>query len=241
MFFKTLAVTSRTFCMEPFCAPLKGGNLDPSDVPAVVEVFSKSSGQGTWFVGLVVKQEQELLTIRFFDECGERKEKLLALDAEEVDYFGSHLGWPTPPSVVKVPSTTRKGQVSYLDPAMQQKFATPELAWQAYLEQHLKHGHAPERHRCPTITPLNQPSAAQGSPPTLMESLRDRGTEPRSLTAKISQLCEKSLERSDLGDLLGPRTEATAAGRLAEELAAARAEAVRAVQERRRSAARRGT
>ena len=40
----------------------------------------------------------------------------------QVDYFGAHLGWPTPSGVISVPSTTRKGQVSYLDPELKQKF-----------------------------------------------------------------------------------------------------------------------
>jgi hypothetical protein len=31
------------------------GNLDPNDIPAVVEIYSKAAGK--WFVGLVVKQD----------------------------------------------------------------------------------------------------------------------------------------------------------------------------------------
>ena len=114
------------------------GNLDPSDVPAVVEIYSKSSAEGGgWFVGLVVKRSSDSLTVRFLDSSGEQKEKLLSYTASEVDYFGTHLGWPAPPGVMAVPSSSRKGQVSYLDPQLQQKFASPELAWQAYLEHRL--------------------------------------------------------------------------------------------------------
>lgn len=114
------------------------GNLDPSDVPAVVEIYSKSSAKGGgWFVGLVVKRSSDSLTVRFLDSSGEQKEKLLSYAASEVDYFGTHLGWPAPPGVMAVPSSSRKGQVSYLDPQLQQKFASPELAWQAYLEHRL--------------------------------------------------------------------------------------------------------
>lgn len=51
-------------------------SLDPSDVPAVVEIFSHSSS--AWFVGLVVKNANGYLTIRFIDNEGERKEKLVS-------------------------------------------------------------------------------------------------------------------------------------------------------------------
>ena len=37
--------------------PSGGGNVDPMDVPAVLEIFSTSEGR--WFVGLVVKQVGE--------------------------------------------------------------------------------------------------------------------------------------------------------------------------------------
>ncbi|CAJ1422200.1 unnamed protein product [Effrenium voratum] len=110
-------------------------NLDPSDVPAVVEIFSHSSS--AWFVGLVVKNANGYLTIRFIDNEGERKEKLVSCEGSDVAYFGSHLGWISPPGVVAVPSASRAGEVSYLDASLRQKFASPELAWQAFLEHQL--------------------------------------------------------------------------------------------------------
>ena len=252
------------------------GNLDPADVPAVLEIFSKSSAampgaSGGWLVGLVVKHEQGLLTIRFLDQ-GEAKEKVVRVsDSVEVDYFGTHLGWASPPGVIAVPSSTRKGRVSYFDPNLQQKFATPELAWQAYLEHHLKgidfqSQDSPSPPLRAQVTQVTQVPQSQGVPRALespvhrlsVSASEFESAESAELAAKISKLCGKSLEQSDLGDLgdwkfpresevsrrdLGAKTKTATVdslgngknevrGSLAEELAAARAEAIKVVKAR---------
>lgn len=208
-----------------------GGNLDPNDIPAVVEIYSKAAGK--WFVGLVVKQDemQRLLTIRFLDDQNERKEKVLSYDAPEVDYFGAHLGWPTPSGVISVPSTTRKGQVSYLDPELKQKFATPELAWQAYLEHHLRGFTALDT---PWVESPSKKFAAAAPAPAASWS---------GLERKISANCAKSLDRSDLPKNLfaAPASHEDRVPRsLEEELAAARFEAMQAVRARHKTAASQG-
>ncbi|CAE8584370.1 unnamed protein product [Polarella glacialis] len=109
--------------------------IEAHDIPAVVEVYSNSVR--AWFVGLVVGQDAGLLTVRFVDGGGERKEKSSHCGDPRVAYFGSYTGWAGPPGIISVPSSTRPGQYSYLDPVVQQKFATSELAWQAYLERNL--------------------------------------------------------------------------------------------------------
>mgnify|MGYP002804529487 FL=1 len=178
-----------------------GGGVDPVDVPAVLEIFS-TSADGRWFVGLVVKQDaQNLLTIRFLDEHGERKEKVLSCDAPEVDYFGTHLGWPSPPGVVAVPSTTRKGQVSYLDPNLKQKFATPELAWQAHLEHHLSDFASAPPCSAPVPLPLESKVVVA---PTLRPDVGPRAGRRSTLSQKISENCAKSLDRADLATDLVP-------------------------------------
>lgn len=178
-----------------------GGGVDPVDVPAVLEIFS-TSADGRWFVGLVVKQDaQNLLTIRFLDEHGERKEKVLSCDAPEVDYFGTHLGWPSPPGVVAVPSTTRKGQVSYLDPNLKQKFATPELAWQAHLEHHLSDFASAPPCSAPVPLPLESKVVVA---PTLRPDVGPRAGRRSTLSQKISENCAKSLDRADLATAITP-------------------------------------
>lgn len=109
--------------------------IDKEDVPAVVEIFSNSVR--SWFVGLVVNNQTGMLTVRFVDGEGERKEKSVHCEDPRVAYFGSKTGWAPPPGVVSVPSTTRAGQYSYLDQRAQKKYASAELAWQAFLESHV--------------------------------------------------------------------------------------------------------
>lgn len=106
--------------------------IDKEDVPAVVEIFSNSVR--AWFVGLVVNNQVGVLTVRFVDGVGERKEKSVHCEDPRVAYFGTKTGWAPPPGVVSVPSTTRAGQYSYLDQRAQLKYASAELAWQAFLE-----------------------------------------------------------------------------------------------------------
>lgn len=118
-----------------FGQPRDSIGIDPSDVPIVLEVFSNST-QG-WYVAIVVANTDGALTVRFVDEQGERREKGAYCKDPRTAYFGTHTGWAAPPGVTTMPSATRPGQVSYLDQVAQQKFATAELAWQAYLERHL--------------------------------------------------------------------------------------------------------
>lgn len=130
--------------------------IDKEDVPAVVEIFSNSVR--AWFVGLVVNNQVGMLTVRFVDGEGERKEKSVHCEDPRVAYFGSKTGWVPPPGVVSVPSTTRAGQFSYLDQRAQQKYASAELAWQAFLE-----GHVLDVDLCsqlPNVCPAPQPVPA---------------------------------------------------------------------------------
>eukprot|EP00931_Biecheleriopsis_adriatica_P065643 TRINITY_DN40135_c0_g1_i1.p1 TRINITY_DN40135_c0_g1~~TRINITY_DN40135_c0_g1_i1.p1 ORF type:complete len:637 (+),score=133.18 TRINITY_DN40135_c0_g1_i1:57-1967(+) len=142
-----------------------GGSLDPNDVPSIVEIFSNTVR--AWFVGLVVDNSSGTLTIRFVDGDGERKEKNIHCEDPRVAYFGTKTGWAAPPGVVAVPSATRAGQFSYLDQQAMQKYATPELAWQAYLERHVLDvdlgGQLPPVMPAPKPVPAS-PDRAQNSP-----------------------------------------------------------------------------
>mmetsp|Transcript_29009 Transcript_29009/g.63422 ORF Transcript_29009/g.63422 Transcript_29009/m.63422 type:complete len:965 (+) Transcript_29009:96-2990(+) len=103
-------------------------------VPAVVEIFSNSAGK--WFVALVVStNEAGTLTVRFVDGEEVRREKEAHYEEPCLAQFATHTEGLLPPGIVAVPSSTRPGQHSYLDPVEQQKYATPELAWQAFLER----------------------------------------------------------------------------------------------------------
>merc|ERR1719261_1357925 len=78
-----------------------------------------------------------IVTVRFFDTAGQKRQKAAFRQDPMFAQFGTHCGERLPPGCVKVPSSTRPGQFSYFDQAANRKFATPELAWHAFLEQKL--------------------------------------------------------------------------------------------------------
>eukprot|EP00929_Paragymnodinium_shiwhaense_P096998 TRINITY_DN58771_c0_g1_i1.p1 TRINITY_DN58771_c0_g1~~TRINITY_DN58771_c0_g1_i1.p1 ORF type:complete len:1216 (+),score=259.60 TRINITY_DN58771_c0_g1_i1:53-3649(+) len=119
--------------------PARGRSDD--DAPAVLEVFSNSAR--VWFVALVVDARDGVLTLRFIDKEGAKCEKSAYLEDPRVAVFGKHTAGLLPPDVVAVPSASRPGAYSYLDPVAQKKYATPELVWQAYLERQLLDDSAP--------------------------------------------------------------------------------------------------
>jgi len=103
--------------------------------PAVVEVFSSTAR--AWFVALVVDSENGILTVRFFDAEGRTREKKAFQEDPRLAALGTHVGHTPPPGCEVVPSSTRHGQVAYLDRAVRQKYASLQLAWQAYLQRRL--------------------------------------------------------------------------------------------------------
>merc|ERR1719230_1433180 len=112
--------------MDPHCA-------NGSSEPAVVEVFSNTAR--AWFVAVVIHSSAEVLTVRFMDSSGHAREKGVYNDDPRLAPFGTHVGLSLlPPGFDAVPSSTRPGEVSYLDLAGRKKYASPALAWQAYLE-----------------------------------------------------------------------------------------------------------
>lgn len=143
----------------------------------VLEVYSNSTK--AWAVGIVCGSADGIVTVRFLDAAGQKRQKAAYRQDPMFANFGTHSGDKLPPGCVKVPSTTRQGQFSYFDQAAGRKFATPELAWHAFLEQKLvtdeknakenkgkggDSGNTPTPAQVPTV--LNGPKPG-GGPPTV--------------------------------------------------------------------------
>eukprot|EP00927_Polykrikos_kofoidii_P040020 TRINITY_DN34291_c0_g1_i1.p1 TRINITY_DN34291_c0_g1~~TRINITY_DN34291_c0_g1_i1.p1 ORF type:complete len:900 (-),score=150.41 TRINITY_DN34291_c0_g1_i1:114-2813(-) len=106
------------------------------DVPDVLEAFSNSAA--TWFVAICVGENDGVLTVRFLDGGGRREKAARHDDVRQLAPFGTHIALGLlPPGFRAVPSSTRPGTLSYLDTEAQKKYASPQLAWQAYLERQL--------------------------------------------------------------------------------------------------------
>mmetsp|Transcript_98778 Transcript_98778/g.318579 ORF Transcript_98778/g.318579 Transcript_98778/m.318579 type:complete len:292 (-) Transcript_98778:39-914(-) len=108
------------------------------DVPAVIEVFSSSAR--SWFVALVVSEVGGALTVRFLDAGGTAWEKSAFREDPRLAAFGTNVGGQLPPGFEAVPSISRPGRFAYLDVAGHQKYGSPELAWQAFLEHRVLDG-----------------------------------------------------------------------------------------------------
>eukprot|EP00929_Paragymnodinium_shiwhaense_P097291 TRINITY_DN59026_c0_g1_i1.p1 TRINITY_DN59026_c0_g1~~TRINITY_DN59026_c0_g1_i1.p1 ORF type:complete len:390 (-),score=76.94 TRINITY_DN59026_c0_g1_i1:370-1539(-) len=114
---------------------------------SLVEIFSNTERR--WFIALVIAEDNGALTVRFEGSDGKPKEKacyredprLAPLGTHKATGYmggaGEHLALPIPPGFEVVASASRPGQVSYLDGFDLQKYASPALAWQAYLERRL--------------------------------------------------------------------------------------------------------
>ncbi|CAK0858739.1 unnamed protein product [Prorocentrum cordatum] len=155
------------------------GTVDPGDVPAVVEVYSNSAR--AWFVALVLNDTDGVLTLRFIDGEGVRQEKRAYCEDPRVALLGTHMQGFLPPGIIALPSSTRPGQLSYLDPGAQQKYGAPALAWQAWLERHLLDGSAAAADAVAGGfgTPVRPAPRPQPASPLGSESGGSRGARPQ--------------------------------------------------------------
>jgi len=126
------AMTEAVVGAVPGTAKKKPQNGDEADGGlSVVEVFSHSAQK--WFVGLIAGDEEGVVTVRFVDGDGMKRQKTAPRNDPQFARFGMHTGGSLPPSIVTVPSQSRPGQFSYFDQTVMRKFATAELAWQQCL------------------------------------------------------------------------------------------------------------
>lgn len=102
------------------------------NTPAVVEVFSSTSR--AWFVALVVADAKSSLTLRYLDHDGRVCEKSALREDPRIMPLGSRTAGSLPPGFHAVASTSRPGQLSWLEASTGKRYASPALAWQAFLE-----------------------------------------------------------------------------------------------------------
>mmetsp|Transcript_66027 Transcript_66027/g.123137 ORF Transcript_66027/g.123137 Transcript_66027/m.123137 type:complete len:320 (-) Transcript_66027:59-1018(-) len=122
----------------------------PTQAPRLVEVYSSSGG--CWFVAAVVTEDDDQVVLRFTGADGLMREKIMHPSDTALASFGCHTDDP-PPGFNVVPSSTRPGQVAYLDVSAMQKYISRELAWQAYLKDQLaQHAHMKAMHASQTAS-----------------------------------------------------------------------------------------
>lgn len=98
--------------------------------------------KGGWRVGLVVRSQRrpqdgiECCVVFFLGHEGRPKWKLVSRgDSAVMAPFGTYSGKELPPLCVTRPSASRPGAQSYLDTVTGLKYASPALAWVAYLRR----------------------------------------------------------------------------------------------------------
>lgn len=120
------------------------------DTGSVVEVYSSSLGR--WNIGLVEAARDQFLVVRFMGDDGNMLAKNLAPFDMQLARFGKNVR-SLPVGFIKVPSTSRKNQVAYMEVSTTTKFINPALAWRHHLERLLdpnvkktKYANLPEDH-----------------------------------------------------------------------------------------------
>jgi len=102
---------------------------------SVLEVLSVSKGH--WYVAFVLQvhpgeSESQMLTVRFWDESNEAKQKNVARDEASLARLGTHTGGRLPPGFQTQASQSRPGGSSFFDTATGVKYSSAEIAWNVH-------------------------------------------------------------------------------------------------------------
>eukprot|EP00930_Biecheleria_cincta_P013995 TRINITY_DN12218_c0_g1_i1.p1 TRINITY_DN12218_c0_g1~~TRINITY_DN12218_c0_g1_i1.p1 ORF type:complete len:321 (+),score=37.66 TRINITY_DN12218_c0_g1_i1:98-1060(+) len=104
---------------------------------SVLEVHSASLGR--WLSALVTKvsDDRKSVVVQYSDAEANPLMKTLLRSDVQLAILGSNVREP-PPGMQAVPSQSRPGEVSYLDPAANVKHPSLEVAWRRYYERLLE-------------------------------------------------------------------------------------------------------
>jgi len=128
-----------TFCTMPIQVdptPRNGVSEQALGVGGVAEVYSATAKR--WFTGLVTAEspDKQMLTVHFVN-AGAMQQKSLPPSNPQLAPFGTHERG-IPHGFLVAPSTSRPGQVSYVDMSTGVKYGTLCLAWRIHLERLLQ-------------------------------------------------------------------------------------------------------
>lgn len=107
-------------------------------VNSVVEMLSVSKGR--WYVGYVMQVhpgefERQLLTVRFWDEQSEAKQKNISRDDPGLAALGTHTAGQLPPGFQEQASLSRPGASAFADTATGMKYTSAEIAWNVHFQR----------------------------------------------------------------------------------------------------------
>lgn len=105
---------------------------------SVLEVFSAS--RGSWYVAYVLQihpgeYDAQMLTVRFWDEHMEAKQKSSARSDAMLAHVGTNTQGQLPPGFKSQASQSRPGSSAFLDTATGMKYSSPEIAWNVHFQR----------------------------------------------------------------------------------------------------------
>jgi len=116
------------------------------EVNSVLEVLSVSKNR--WYVGYVLQvhagvYDSQLLTVRFWDEHNDAKQKNITRNDASLSHFGVHSVGQLPPGFKEQASQSRPGSSAFVDMATGMKYSSSEIAWNVHF-QRLRDGPQPK-------------------------------------------------------------------------------------------------
>merc|ERR1719350_365418 len=84
---------------------------------------------------MVAEERGGMVAVRFVDRIGKMQQKTISRADSGFAEFGRHTSGTMPAGVEQVASSTRPGCFAYFEASTRTKYATPELAWQAFLQR----------------------------------------------------------------------------------------------------------
>jgi len=107
-------------------------------VNSVLEVLSASKNR--WYVAYVLQvhpgeYDSQMLTVRFWDEHNEAKQKNIARGDASLANCGKYTVGQLPPGFHSQASQSRPGSNAYLDTATGMKYSSPEIAWNVHFQR----------------------------------------------------------------------------------------------------------
>lgn len=162
------------------------------DVNSALDVYSASRSR--WYVAYVLEvnpgeYESQMLTVRFWDESNEAKQKNSPRNDASLAHLGTHTQGQLPPGFKAQPSVSRPGTSAFLDTATGMKYSSPEVAWNVHF-QRLREGPQMQAPAQPAAADAQELPMPRRSPAAIAAGLAvDVSPAPR-LTRPSSKLCE---------------------------------------------------
>merc|ERR1719174_753695 len=161
---------------------------------SVLEVYSASKGR--WYIGYVLQAnagefDSQMLTVRFFDENNEAKQKSSPRNDPNLAPVGDNTIGQLPPGFQQTPSQSRPGAFSYLDISTGMKYSSVDLAWNVHF-QRLRDGPPMQAAQPQAGQPEEMPVPRQSPAAIAAGLVEDMSPPPKMQSRAASRLSESS-------------------------------------------------